>query len=478
MELSKNRYNGARTILGLGSFILAAGPRGRSPSATVFETAGSHHRAHARLHGRARRGAGVHARRRSGSSAASLSLSAVRFVGWLVGVLATAMEGQMPAAEPSAAIPPLATGSDGPPGGSSMQQGGRVACGLGPLSVLSALTTLFRPLVRAPVSAYLEAMRCIDAAGVIPDVLEFAEITLDTAEDQKQFGALRGDPLPADGIAFLMTYSAEATHPPLYKDMNDKCYDSDRSKITPYGPFMVAMVRYMAQLEPYQNDTVFRGVKADLRSDYPKGRKVTWHGFASTTKSMEVLSNEAFCGTGGKRTIFAIKLTQGQAREITRYSLVPSEDEVLLPPGCRFVVESVLPQGDLSLIQLRELPSKEWIVDLNALGAAVAGEAGSGIATTQSSAAATAYQNQSQRMAQLHCNNSATLDEEPSPVMQETQMFDGDQWQQYALENPVGGIDALVSAMRSHGGDAVVQQKCAGVLYYLAATEQHRAPVV
>ena len=304
------------------------------------------------------------------------------------------------------------------PGGPSVQQGGRMACGLGPLSMLSALTTLFRPLVRAPVSAYLEAMRCIDAAGVIPDVLEFAEITLDTAEDQKQFGALRGDPLPADGIAFLMTYSAEATHPPLYKDMNDKCYDSDRSKITPYGPFIVATVRYMAQLEPYQNDTVFRGVKADLRSDYPKGRKVTWHGFASTTKNMEVLSNKAFCGTGGKRTIFAIKLTQGQAREITRYSLVPSEDEVLLPPGCRFVVESVLPQGDLSLIQLRELPSKEWIVDLNAPRAAVAGEAGSGIATTQSSAAATAYQNQSQRMAQLQCNSADPIDQGQSPATQ------------------------------------------------------------
>ena len=37
---------------------------------------------------------------------------------------------------------------------------------------------------------------------------------------------------------------------------------------------------------------------------------------------------------------------------------------MLLPPGCRFKVESVLPQGDLTLIQLRELPSKEWIVNI------------------------------------------------------------------------------------------------------------------
>ena len=190
-----------------------------------------------------------------------------------------------------------------------------------------------------------------------------------------------------------MTYSAEATHPPLYKDMNDKCYDHDRSKVAPYGPFIVTTVKYMAQIEAYPNDTVFRGVRADLRAEYPKGRKVVWHGFCSTTKSAEVLSNPLFLGETGKRTIFAIKLTQGQAREITRYSLVASEDEVLLPPGCRFEVESVLPQGDLTLVQMRELPSSHWILDLRTGGeggtptggGAAAGGAGLGLVPTMDS---------------------------------------------------------------------------------------------
>ena len=126
------------------------------------------------------------------------------------------------------------------------QLGGRVVSCLGAVAMMSALTTLFRPLVRAPVSAYLEAMRCIEAAGSIPDVMEFAQITLETAEDQKQFGSLRNDPLPVEGIAFLMSYTAEATHPPLYEDLNAKCYDADRSKIAPYGPYVVATVKYMA----------------------------------------------------------------------------------------------------------------------------------------------------------------------------------------------------------------------------------------
>lgn len=256
-------------------------------------------------------------------------------------------------------------------------EGGRVASGLGSVSAVTPITTIFRPLVAAPVTAYIEAMRHIAEAALIPDVLEFAQITLETAEDQKQFGKLRGDPLSVDGIAFFMSYSAEATHPPLYRDMNSKCYDHDRSKVAPYGPFIVATVKHMAQIEAYPNDTVFRGVKADLRAEYPKGRKIVWHGFCSTTKSAEVLSNPQFCGETGKRTIFAIKLTQGQAREITRYSLVASEDEVLLPPGCRFEVESVLPLGDLTLIQLRELPSSQWILDLRTAGEAAGGTAAS-----------------------------------------------------------------------------------------------------
>ena len=38
---------------------------------------------------------------------------------------------------------------------------------------------------------------------------------------------------------------------------------------------------------------------------------------------------------------------------------------MLLPPGCRFRVVSVLPQGELIIIQVEELPSSAWILDLN-----------------------------------------------------------------------------------------------------------------
>ena len=81
---------------------------------------------------------------------------------------------------------------------------------------------------------------------------------------------------------------------------------------------------------------------------------------------MAVLSKPQFCGQNGKRTFYIIKLTQGQARDITNYSLLPKESEVLLPPGCCFRVESVAPQGsDLTLVYLKEQRSEHWLLDLN-----------------------------------------------------------------------------------------------------------------
>ena len=246
-------------------------------------------------------------------------------------------------------------------------QGGRVAAGLGALSgaPVGSLKALFAPLASKPAAPkFMVAMKSIADADIIPDFMDMAEVTFETANDQKQFGKLKDDPLDVDGIAFMMKYSAEDSIPPMYADMNEKAYDSDRGKIAPYGPCMVGIVKHMKKIEPYGNHTVFRGVKVDLRDHYPEGRKVTWHGFCSTTKSLKVLENPMFCGVTGKRTIFTIALTQGQARDISRYSLVASEDEVLLPPGCRFIVESSLPQGDLTLVQLREIESKEWIEDI------------------------------------------------------------------------------------------------------------------
>ena len=107
-----------------------------------------------------------------------------------------------------------------------------MAAGLGPLAPMGSLAARFRPLLEKPLPTFLEAMAEIDKAGLIPHVMNEAEVTFATAQDQKQFGSLKDDPLSVDGIACIMKYSAEDTQPPLYKDLNDKAYMKDRTKHT------------------------------------------------------------------------------------------------------------------------------------------------------------------------------------------------------------------------------------------------------
>ena len=166
-----------------------------------------------------------------------------------------------------------------------------MAAGLGPLAPMGSLAARFRPLLEKPVPTFLEAMAEIDKAGVIPGVMNEAEVTFATAQDQKKFGSLKDDPLSVDGIACIMKYTAEDTQPPVYKDLNDKCYLKDRTNIDPYGMYVVGTLQHMKQTKPFPNGTVNRGVKADLKEDYQKGREFTWHGFCSVCTPCFVSQN-------------------------------------------------------------------------------------------------------------------------------------------------------------------------------------------
>jgi hypothetical protein len=50
---------------------------------------------------------------------------------------------------------------------------------------MAALTALFQPLIEQDAS-FIETIEHIDAAGVIPNVLDMARVTLETAEGQCQ----------------------------------------------------------------------------------------------------------------------------------------------------------------------------------------------------------------------------------------------------------------------------------------------------
>ena len=62
-----------------------------------------------------------------------------------------------------------------------------------------------------------------------------------------------------------------------------------------------------------------------------------------------------FLGAKGARTMFHIDCQN--LRDIRKHSYLPREHELLLLPATEFRVQGVLRQGDLHIVQLKEIPS-------------------------------------------------------------------------------------------------------------------------
>ena len=90
----------------------------------------------------------------------------------------------------------------------------------------------------------------------------------------------------------------------------------------------------------------------DGAEHYVPGGVVVWWQFSSSTVSRDVLDDDTFLGTSGKRTLFTIKVAT--ARAIQDFSALPKENELLILPGTPFKVGAVTTEGDLTTIELEE----------------------------------------------------------------------------------------------------------------------------
>ena len=106
---------------------------------------------------------------------------------------------------------------------------------------------------------------------------------------------------------------------------------------------------------PKHLQAVWRGVKGvNLTNDFPKGKKLFWWAFNSTSRNVSTLHNPMFCGTSGTRTQFMVEASSGV--DIERFSMVGSEAEVLLFPGTKLEVVDVATMAPgLFQVHLREV---------------------------------------------------------------------------------------------------------------------------
>ena len=70
----------------------------------------------------------------------------------------------------------------------------------------------------------------------------------------------------------------------LYPDMNDKLRKRDRKLLKPFFPYMKHLLTGRAKLPKFKG-TVWRGVKVDLRTKYPKDKEFYWWAFSSVRRT-------------------------------------------------------------------------------------------------------------------------------------------------------------------------------------------------
>jgi len=157
--------------------------------------------------------------------------------------------------------------------------------------------------------------------------------------------------LTKDEAAALNLYTMESE---LYPALNRLLRSKERQQLKAFFPFLQLMLRAKAKMPAFVG-TIWRGVKADLRKQYPKGREMYWWAFSSCTKTMSTLTDPKFLGKKGARTIFNVQVQSGI--DIAHYSVFEdAEAEVLLFPGMKLKVIDTLEAGSgLHIIHLEEV---------------------------------------------------------------------------------------------------------------------------
>jgi len=129
-------------------------------------------------------------------------------------------------------------------------------------------------------------------------------------------------------------------------------------------PYIYFLIQGLNKLPNYSG-TVYRGIDIsllELSKQYSRDNLVLWVAFTSTTTDINVMKRF----TGDKGTWLAIDIEEG--KEIQKFSMYPTESEVLILPNSKFIVKEVLSESMKKLVNMPshidcitiiQLPSKE-----------------------------------------------------------------------------------------------------------------------
>jgi hypothetical protein len=217
---------------------------------------------------------------------------------------------------------------------------------------------------RGPILDYAEepllplAEACIPLIEIIDNILVYVKMALDETPREPPDG------LTIDESAAIRLYTIEwnEQHRSLYSMLNHTLKKADRVDLRPYFRYMKLFLTALVKLPCVPPLAVWRGVTKDMSAEFSPGTSVTWWGFSSCTISLKVLQNNMYLGNAGSRTLFSVEAING--RIISAHSHFVTEDEILLLPGTRMVVQSQLsPAPDLYIIHLKQIKPEEILLE-------------------------------------------------------------------------------------------------------------------
>jgi hypothetical protein len=226
--------------------------------------------------------------------------------------------------------------------------------------------SLLVEFVKVPASTLISPIHGLKQIAIMPLLKACASIEdiVDGVQNKAQASLCFTNPINPPGgntshdeSGSITLYTEEWTpaENSLYYILNRVLRDSDRTKLIPFFPYLKLLLTALLH-QPRYKGSVWRGVKADLRTQYPKGSKVIWWSFSSCTTEMSALESDLFLGKSGTRTLFRIDNCT-RAVDIQKFSGFPMEAEVLLIPGVHLEVVDVGDMGNgLVIITLKQIP--------------------------------------------------------------------------------------------------------------------------
>lgn len=144
------------------------------------------------------------------------------------------------------------------------------------------------------------------------------------------------DNLTHDEAAAIYLYTMEwpANAESLYAIFNRDLRTKQRSQMRIWFSFLRLLMAALDKI-PSQKINVCRGLRSDVSNDYGTGKVFVWTSATSCSRSINV-AYQFFSSSNGQCTLFRIDTSNG--KDISSYSAMKGEEEILLRPGTRFRV--------------------------------------------------------------------------------------------------------------------------------------------